>query len=212
MATKALVITDTDSGEILEKITFDGGYNIQWTDKTDDGTIKRLMKLDNGRFGSKHWIKNNWYRPIVWRLRDKFEEFKHLKPDKILFIEDRDWEEPKSDKQKRQWIARIRVPNKEFIAVTGYEYILETRNFYIERLQSEQIVAILYHELRHIGKDGDLVQHDIEDWGNMVASLGADWATTQGMIKDILEEDFSWEDLPSIAEQLNLFKHLKAVK
>ncbi|WP_406244149.1 putative metallopeptidase [Tissierella carlieri] len=40
---------------------------------------------------------------------------------------------------------------------------LKTRKYFIERMQREQIIALIYHELIHIREDGDMVKHDIED-------------------------------------------------
>jgi hypothetical protein len=97
--------------------------------------------------------------------------------------------------------------------MTGYEYILETRSYYTDSMQREQLIALLYHELRHIDKDGYIVKHDVEDWGNMVATLGIDWATTQATIKDILSDDFDeWSVLEPVAKQLNMFGGLRAVR
>ena len=82
---------------------------------------------------------------------------------------------------------------------------------YIERMSQEQIIALIYHELRHIGPDGDLRDHDIEDWDNMVATLGKDWNSTKAEVKDLLSDDFIWRSLEPTGKQLNLF-NLRAVK
>lgn len=202
---KKLRITDSNTGEILEEQEFSGGYHFIYTNLEDMGNLKHIRKLDNAKFGDKHWIKNFIYRPIANKLVKKFEEIKHVMPSKILFIEDMEWEEPKGAKPKRHWMARISNANKQFAEITGYGYILETRNYYIERMQREQIIALIYHELRHIDKFGDLQPHDIEDWNNMIATLGTDWATTQAEIKDLLEDQILWRELEPLAKQLNVF-------
>jgi len=202
---KKLRITDDNTGEIILEKEFSGGYHFIYTNLHDAGKLHHIRDLDNGKFGEKHWIKNFIYKPIATRLIKKFEELKHIKPSKILFIEDMDYEEPKSSKPKKYWRARISKANKQFSEMTGYEYILETRNYYIERMSREQIIALIYHELRHIGKDGDMVKHDIEDWNNMIATLGTDWATTQAKIKNLLEDEILWRELEPLAKQLNVF-------
>ena len=159
--------------------------------------------MDNAKFGEKHWIKNFVYRHIAAQLVKKFEELRHIKPSKILFIEDMDYEDPENGKP--QWRAKISKANKQFTVMTGYEYILETRNYFIERMQREQIIALIYHELRHIGQDGDMVKHDIEDWNNMIATLGTDWATTQAKIKDLLEDKILWRELEPLVKQIDMF-------
>ncbi|QZY56687.1 putative metallopeptidase [Crassaminicella profunda] len=207
---KELKVVDIESGEIIEKLQFDGGYNIIFTNLSDGGNLRKIRKLDNARFGDRHWIKNYQYRPIALRLVDKFNELNYIDPFQILFIEDMEWQPGTA---KNPWIARIKIANKEMKDMLGYEYILEVRNYYIDRMQREQIIALIYHELRHIDKDGALINHNIEDWSNLVATLGKDWATTQAKIKDILDEGFEeWDELDSVAKQLNMFSQLKAVK
>lgn len=210
---KQLIVVNKDTGERLEDIEFSGGYNIAFTNLHDGGNLRYIRKLDNGKFGDKHWIKNFIYRPIAKKLVEKFPELKHIKPMGILFIEDMEWEMPDSVKPKRHWMARILKANKHLDFMTGYDYVLETRNYFIDRMSREQLVALIYHELRHIDKYGDLVSHDVEDWDNLVATLGRDWATTQAQIIDILEDDFEgWRDLGKVATQLNMFDKLRAVK
>ena len=95
--------------------------------------------------------------------------------------------------------------NKQFSAMTGYDYILETRNYFIERMQREQIIALIYRELRHIDGSGELEPYDIEDWSNMVATLGKDWAMTKAEIKNLIDDDIIWKELEPVAKQLDMF-------
>ena len=72
-------------------------------------------------------------------------------------------------------------------------------------MSREQIIALIYHELRHIGPDGDIIKHDVEDWNNMIATLGTDWATTQSRIKNLIEDEIIWRELEPIAKQMDMF-------
>lgn len=211
MATKKLQIINEITGEILEEKEFSGGYHIIYTNLEDMGNLRHIRKLDNARFGDKHWIKNYIYRPIAEKLIKKLPEIGHINPKHILFIEDMEWEKPESLKPKKHWQARISKANKQFSAMSGYDYILETRNYFIERMNREQIIALIYHELRHIDEWGDLQPHDIEDWDNMVATLGKDWAETKAEIKNLIEDDILWEELEPAAKQLDIFQ-IKAVR
>lgn len=203
-------VLDENTGEVLEDIGFGGGYNIQYADNEDSGRIKKVTKLDNARFSDKHWIKNYLYRPIAERLVEKFEELGHIRPQRILFLEDTKYTKKVG---KKDWIARVRATNNELCSVTGYHYIIETREDFTRDMSREQIIALIYHELRHIDTDGSLVSHDIEDWSNMVASLGVDWAATKSVIWDLLDDDFEWDKLRG-TRQVNMFeeKQLRAVK
>lgn len=202
---KRMIITDDNTGELILEKQFSGGYHFIYTNLDDSGRLKHIRALDNAKFGDKHWIKSWIYRPIAEKLTKKFEEIKHIKPSKILFIEDMEWEKPEGVRPKKHWIAKISKANKQFTEMTGYEYILETRNYFIERMSREQIIALFYHELRHIDGYGDLQPHDVEDWSNMVATLGTDWNSTEARIKNLLEDEVIWRELEPIAKQLNVF-------
>lgn len=190
---KILQVVDKDTGEELEKVEFDGGYSIIFNNKTDQGNLRKIRKLDNGKFGDKHWIKNYFYRPIAEKLIKKFKELYHINPYSILFIEETEWKPGATAKQP--WVARIKITNNEFTSMTGYDYIMEFREFYTEKMQREQIIALVYHELMHIDTDGKLREHDVQDWNNLVATLGVDW-----------------HRLDTVAKQLNMFGGLKAIK
>ena len=91
---KKLRITDDDTGEIILEKEFSGGYHLIYTNIDDSGKLHHIRELDNAKFGEKHWIKNFVYGPIANKLAKKFEELRHIKPSKILFIEDMDYEDP----------------------------------------------------------------------------------------------------------------------
>lgn len=205
MSTKKLQIIDQNTGEIIEDVKFTGGYHFIYTNTDDIGKLRHIRKLDNAKFGDKHWIKNWIYRPIANKLIRKFPELRHINQNKILFIEDMEWEKPEGGKPKKHWRARISKTNKQFADMSGYDYILETRNYFIERMDRAQIIALIYHELRHIDEYGDLQPHDIEDWDNMIATLGKDWATTKAEIENLIDDDIIWRNLQPRAKQLDVF-------
>ncbi|NBI08261.1 putative metallopeptidase [Senegalia massiliensis] len=209
---KNLIVVDTNTGEKIEEIEFSGGYNISYTNLTDSGKIRNIRKLNNSKFGEKHWIKNYIYKSISIKLVEKFKELKHVRPNKILFIEDIYWQKPDSIKPKKHWMARIKKANKQLESMLGYEYILETRSYYTEMMQKEQLIALIYHELRHIDEYGDIKEHDVEDWDNMIATLGKDWATTKAQIPNLIDDYIDWNSLEKRAKQMNLFRDIRAVK
>lgn len=204
---RRLLLTDKSTGECLEDIEFSGGYNIQYASSEDSGRIHKVTKLDNARFDDKHWIKNEIYRPIALALVMKFKELCHVPVQRILFLEDTNWIKPDNDKP--QWVGRIQAANKQFQELSGYWYILETRSYYIDNMSREQVIALIYHELRHIGIDHKLIPHDIEDWSNMVATLGKDWNSTKDNIIDILDNDFEeWNELRKAGRQLSIYDNV----
>lgn len=206
---KKIIVYENDKE--IEKISFSGGYNITVANIEDTGSLRHFRRLDNGKYDSSNWIKNYLYRPITIKLIEKFEELGHIRPEKILFIEDMEWK-PK-ETGKRTWQARISKANKQLSAMTGYLYVIETRGYFTDNMSREQVIALLYHELRHIDNDGGLTEHDVEEWSNVIATLGADWSRRKSQIIDILELE-EWNELPGTEIQTGLFndKLLRAVK
>lgn len=210
---KNIRIYDTETGDIeFDTDLADGTFQLNYIKNTDYGNLKRVGRISNGRFGDKHWIKNYIFEPIAHRLVEKFEELKHVKPSQILFLENTSWTPPKNSK-KREAIAKISILNAQMQAALGYKYMIEIKGYYVEHLSKEQIVAVIYHELRHIGPEGDLLQHEIEDWDNMVATLGKDWMSLRNSIVDLLDDEFDgWYKLRRTDKQVTLFDQDSNVK
>ncbi len=207
---RRLIIIDKDTGKEVERLDFTGGYNIAVANLHDSGEIKFIRTLDNGKYDERHWIKNYLYRPIAEKLVAKFPEISHIKPSKILFIEDTEWERGIA---KQPWIGQIKKSNKQLESMTGYEYVMEIRSYFTDKMSKAQIIALIYHEIRHIHQDGSVLKHDIEDWSNMVTTLGKDWATTDHVIENILDDDFEgWDDLRKAGKQISMFEGLKVAR
>lgn len=206
MAEKRLTVVNKQTGEVETEVEFSGGYNILYTRHEDNGQINKILKLNNARFGVKHWIMNEWYAPIGRRIMEKFEKLEWLKQYKILYLEDKEWEPTTA---VWNWKARIKKTNAQFYEGTGYDFIIETRKYYTEQMTREQLVLLIYHELRHIGEDGKLKHHNIEEWNEIVATVGNDWSKKGQEVIDILSEDFGEEDWMAVLptrRQMTLFK------
>lgn len=79
-------------------------------------------------------------------------------------------------------------------------------------MSREQIYALIYHELRHIGTDGKMVDHEINDWINMVEKLGMNWNTTRAPIPDLLDEGIDWDSITGPATLFPAETTLRVVK
>jgi len=71
------------------------GYNLQYVESNGNGQIQKIRTLNNGKWDYKHWIKNDFYRPLAQKIKDKYKEivpdFSCINLDKILWIEDIDY-------------------------------------------------------------------------------------------------------------------------
>lgn len=155
-------------------------------------------------FVGKYKISES-YRPIARALIKKYEELKHIAVDSILFVEDTET----IKKNKGQIVfAQISTISEKWSDIvyqaTGqtFDYLMEIYKLNIMQMSREQIIALIYHELRHIGADGKIIDHEINDWTNMIEKLGIDWNSTQGSIPNLLAEGVDWK---SIEGPVNLF-------
>lgn len=200
MAKKKILVLEGEKQ--IDQIDFDGGYNITVVD--NEGYLKHYRNIGNGRFGEKFWIKGDIYGQVAEQLVEKFPELRHINPSWILFLEDMEFKEKDSTHRNNKWKAKIGKASKQLETMFGYEYVLTTRNYYIDNMDDAKVAALIYHELRHIDTEGKLVNHDIEDWDNMIATLGADWMTKMANIADILADDFKgWRDMSKT--QISMF-------
>jgi hypothetical protein len=182
-------------GEITKEIEC-AGYNLQYIESTGNGQIQKIRALNNGKWGYKHWIKNDFYKPIAQKIKDKYNDqypdFTLINLDKILFIEDMDYigDEVRRDDEV-MWIKKLPKQVAEF---TGYEFIIESRDFWMSRISEEQVVAHIYSCLRQIEDGTKLRGPDLVGWKEVIGTLGYGWETTMSPIHDLMngfdKEDF----------------------
>lgn len=141
---------------------------------------------------------NESYRPIAEALAMKFDELKHIAVTDIIFIDNNEGKGKHKNKIKYAQIGKLPDKWQQIIKqLTGrsFYYFIEIFKTNTRNMNREQIVALIYHELRHIGRDGEIVLHDIEDWVNMHYQLGSDWADARRIIPDLLQDGVNWDNI-----------------
>ena len=104
-------------------------------------------------------IVNKRIRPIAERLIEKYDELRHIDPDKILFIVNH----KSAGSKKQMTLAKTtKVPPKwiEILYQLGscsYFYMVEFYAKTTAAMDEAQLVALVYRELRRIGPEGDLL-------------------------------------------------------
>lgn len=186
-------IFDESTGEVKDIDCV--GYNLQYAESTGDGRIQKIRELNNGKYGLKHWIKNDFYKPLAQKIKDKYREdipgLSLVNLDKILWIEDMDYvgDEVKRDDDV-MWIKKV---PKQLTELTGYQFIVESREFWMSRISNEQIVAHIYSCLRQIENGDKLITPDLIGWKEVIGNLGLGWQTTMTPIPNLLD-GFDTED------------------
>ena len=148
-------------------------------------------------FNGKYKI-NEFYREPAMRLVRKFDQLRHIPVPSILFIENLDGKGKTKNKVKLAEIRKMPDRWHDLIyQMTGkkFEYMIEFYRGNIERKTPEQILIALYHELRHIGPDGDLIHHDNEDFTEIAAAIGFDWTGDNRYFANILTDGVDWDTL-----------------
>lgn len=204
-------ILNEGTGEVKEIECM--GYNLQYAEATGDGKIQKIRALGNGKYDFKHWIKNDIYQPIALKIKENLmnqvTEFNSIKVEKILFIEDIDY--VGDEMSKNDDVMWIKKAPKQVTELTGYKFIIESREFWMARISKEQVVAHIYSCLKQI--DGDkLIEPDVKGWKEVIGNLGLGWETTLSPIPNLLEgfEDEDFKMLKKADKQLKF--DLKAVK
>lgn len=182
-------------------------------------TQKNIIVVNE--FSGKYKI-NESYRPIAHALKKKFKELEHIPVSSIIFVENLEDKRKKNNKIIYAQISKIPGKWQDIIyQITdqSFEYMLEIFKENIWDMSREQIIALIYHELKHIqlikddnGPKIDIVSHDIEDWANMIEKLGVNWANTKASIPNLLNDAVDWD---SITGPANLFSNetiLRVVK
>lgn len=153
------------------------------------------------------------YRPIAEALKEKYKELEYVPVSSIIFIDN--VETKKKSKNSIVFAQVGKVPSKWadiIYQLTGtyYSFFIEVFKENTAEMSREQIIALLYHELRHIqlvekknGYEITIVNHEINDWINMIDKLGHNWNSTNNNIPDLLDKNINWDN---IMGPMNLFQ------
>lgn len=161
------------------------------------------------------FLINESYRPIAQALVKKYEELKHIAVESILFIEDTESAKKSNGQIIFAQIGAIPEKWSDIVYQTSgqpFDYLMEIFKINTAMMSREQIIALIYHELRHIGEDGKIKSHDIEDWTNMVEKLGLDWGSTRASIPNLLADGVDWESIEGPANLFPAETTLRVVK
>lgn len=144
------------------------------------------------------FLVNQEYRPIAAALCRKYQQINHILPEDILFIENLEGKGTSQGRKRFANISKIQAKWADVVhQITGcrFAYQMELYKQNIQHMSREQIVMLIYHELKHIAPNGDIIAHDIEDWNEIVAGVGPNWGTTKSAIPDLLGESVNWESI-----------------
>lgn len=142
-------------------------------------------------------ICNSRLRPLADELVKKYEELRHVDVDKILFVVNH----KSGGSKKRVILARTRkVPDKWRdlffqLGACSYAYIIEIFEKTTASFDENQIVALLYREMRMIAPEGGIVTPDTNDWWQVLMGLGRHWFYPDSTCPNLLDKNIDWTKL-----------------
>lgn len=145
-------------------------------------------------------IVNKRMKPLAKQLIEKFDELKHIDPDKILFVLNHKYAGSKSrivlahtTRISPKWTEIIyQLTDKPKLS---YFYKIEFYSRTTSALDENQMIALLYSELRRIGPEGKIVVPDVHDWWQVVIGLGRKWFYPNETCANLLDEGVDWKKL-----------------
>ena len=136
-------------------------------------------------------------KPLAEALIRKYDELRHIEVDRILFLLNR----RSAGSKKRVILAKTaKVPPKwqEILYQLGamdFAYIMEFYEKTTSVLDENQMVALVYRELRRIGREGDVAPPDVHEWYNVLMGLGRHWFYPDHTCPNLLGDDVDWRKL-----------------
>jgi len=129
-------------------------------------------------------------RTMAERLISAYpQEFGHIEFDRVLFYQEITGEPDKGGSAAR--CRKIQPIFRQALADAGVEadWIIEFYSAATADKGERWLAILMFHELRHIGFDGKLVKHDLEDFIQVLQLAGILWYTTEEKdLPDIITE------------------------
>lgn len=143
-------------------------------------------------------ICNSRMRPLAEALVDKYEELRYIEPSKILFIINHKSGGGNKKKITLAKTSRISPKWTELLFQLGacsFFHVVEFYSKTTSSLDENQMVALLYRELRTIGPEGQIVPPDVHDWWQILMGLGRYWFYPDHSCPNLLDDTVDWKKL-----------------
>jgi hypothetical protein len=176
-----------DDGKVEREIETQNSFMILYSDL--DGPCYDVQNLHHMRFSDKHVLKNS-YIDTVGELKEKYSTYLYsVLPDKIAFMVDEQWEQREKSNKNSRWKIDIKRASFDFSMLTGYEYIIKARQYWIDRWSEAQLHAAIFGQLMRINpEDGSILKYSEDFHSKMISTFGAGYLEPQTVIPDLLKE------------------------
>lgn len=119
---------------------------------------------------------------LKWRLF-------HIDLDRVGFY----YEETCEQNEHIAECNRVNEPWRSVLADYGvfWDWLIVVYGYHAAGKSREWLKLVLYHELRHIGIDGKVVKHSVEDFADILEDFGIRWTGDCESLPDILKMELT---------------------
>lgn len=164
------------------------------------------LKLAVNEWGGRFLI-NEAYRDIAEGLREKVPAVGHVPVPRILFVDNIDGTGKSLNQRKSAQIQKIPLMWKEIIEQMtgkGFDYVMQFYKANIQEMSKDQVTILVLHEMRHVGTEGEIIHHDIQEFSDILQRVGFNWGTTKRKLPDLLSDKVAWDKIqgpPNLFDQ-----------
>lgn len=116
-------------------------------------------------------------KKLADKVISKEKAIKHLQDEKCRIIYQYSSEEKKA--YNKTVYADTEKIKEKYKAVMPYDFIVTFYEPNCANLSEDKMERLMYHELRHVGFEGEgkyrIIPHEIEDFRDIVDNWGIDW-------------------------------------
>lgn len=151
--------------------------------------VDQFNTIDNLRVNEKQTIKQVAYQNVAAKLKKKYSSYiGHIVERKIMFLVDDLWIPSEKSSVNSMWKIRIKRTTGLIKDITGYDYIIEMRQHWIDGWSEAQVYAAIMSQLLRInGNDGSIFNYTEDYHSKMIATFGAEYLDSDTEIGNMLE-------------------------
>ena len=151
--------------------------------------INQFNTIYNLRINEKQIIKQVPYQNVATKLKEKYSSFiGYIVERKIMFLVDDLWIPTEKSSVNSMWKIRIKRTTGLIKDITGYDYIIEMRQHWIDGWSEAQVYAAIMSQLLRInGNDGSVFNYTEDYHSKMIATFGAEYLDAETEIGNMLE-------------------------
>ena len=129
-----------------------------------------------------NYTKSVQLEQIALELMNEFDDLAHLDDEGLRIA----YQYSDQEKKNRDMIvhADTEVVKEKYREFMPYEFLITFYEPNCKDLDAEHLKRLMYHELKHVGFEGDskfrVIPHNLEDFRECIDKWGVDWIRSKG--------------------------------